>query len=86
VFSIHSLTARNDSEQKSRMVANGNPETVLPIAPVTHDESNGFIKKSPARVQATATTTPQPDVVIPFEPGVTQRTDNQPGETHKRWF
>lgn len=86
VFSIHSLTARNDSEQKSRMVANGTPETVMPIAPVPHEESNGFKKKSPAGRPSTPPPIQQPDVVIPFEPGVTQRTDNQPGEAHRRWF
>ena len=88
VFSIHSLTAKNETEQKARLVANGNPETILPISPVTGDEVKPILKKMPNvnPLQAKPVKNGS-DMVVPFEPGTSQAmTDTQPDDVTRRWF
>jgi cytoskeletal protein CcmA (bactofilin family) len=87
VFNIHRLTSKNESEQKARLVANGGPETLLPISPVKSEDPKPFMAKVQKRPPVDPTPLQkQADVVIPIEPGFSQKTDNPSGEGVRRWF
>ena len=89
VFNIHSLNARNETEQKSRMVANGSPETLSPIAPVTdvdNRDKKALFKKVTKPAKTPHVASQENETVLPFEPGLSQPTDAINSEVQRRWF
>lgn len=87
VFNIHSLTAKNESEQKARLVANGNPEILVPIAPVTTDQTpKPFLKKMPKNPASQQKHGRNQNLQSPAETAEAKKTETVPAEENKRWF